>query len=196
MKIIAITKPHFVDGEALLIKKMFEKGIDILHLRKPNLDVEYARNSTRALLKELSEEERKKIIVHDYHDLYEEFSLKGVHINKNVKTLPEGYAGFKTRSCHSLEEVMMYKAEYDYVFLSPIFDSISKEGYKSGFTEDVLRKASEEGVIDEKVVALGGVDLHNIIFLKKLGFGGAAMLGCINNLTLHEFDNLDFKKYK
>ena len=178
MKLIAITKPDFYDGEAAFIKRLFESGFDIVHLRKPNSDIDNCRN----ILNELSSEERSRIVVHDYPELYYEFSLKGIHINKNIVKYPEGYQGFKTRSCHSLEEVKLYKDDFDYVFLSPIFDSISKEGYNSAFTQDELRRASEEGVIDEKVVALGGVDFDDFSFLKGLNFGGAAMLGSIHRL--------------
>ena len=178
MKLIAITKPDFYDGEAAFIKRLFESGFDIVHLRKPNSDIDNCRN----ILNELSSEERSRIVVHDYPELYYEFSLKGIHINKNIVKYPEGYQGFKTRSCHSLEEVKLYKGEFDYVFLSPIFDSISKQGYKSVFTQDELRHASEEGVIDEKVVALGGVDFDDFSFLKGLNFCGAAMLGSIHRL--------------
>ena len=177
MKLIAITKPYCENDEAAFIRRLFESGFDIVHLRKPEADINYCR----ALLEKLTEEERKKIIVHDLHVLYEEFSLKGIHINKNITTLPEGYQGFKTRSCHSLEEVKMYKNDFDYVFLSPIFDSISKVGYKSAFDENVLRKASEQGIIDEKVVALGGVTFDKLPFLKELNFGGAAMMGSLGN---------------
>ena len=173
MKLIAITKPYFYEGEAAVIRRLLENGFDFIHLRKPESDIEYCRE----LLKKLSSEERNKIIIHDYHELYYEFSLKGFHINKNIVKYPEDYQGFKTRSCHSLEEVKLYKDDFDYVFLSPIFDSISKQGYKSAFTEDELRRASEEGIIDEKVVALGGVTYDRISLLKDLGFGGAAMMG-------------------
>lgn len=70
------------------------------------------------------------------------------------------------------------------MFLSPIFDSISKHGYGSAFSHETLRKAAAEGIIDEKVVALGGVTPENAGWLEKLGFGGAAMLGCVNRLAL------------
>lgn len=175
MKLIAITKPYCENDEAAFIRRLFESGFDIVHLRKPEADINYCR----ALLEQLTEEERTKIVVHDYHILYEEFSLKGIHINKNVTTLPEGYHGFKTRSCHSFEEVVKYKNDFDYVFLSPIFDSISKVGYKSAFTEEMLKGASDKGIIDEKVVALGGVTFDKIPYLKKLNFGGAAMMGSL-----------------
>ena len=43
--------------------------------------------------------------------------------------------------------------------------------YKSAFDEEVLRKATEQGIIDEKVVALGGVTFDKIPYLKELNFG-------------------------
>ena len=82
-------------------------------------------------------------------------------------------------SCHSIEEVRTRKDECDYLFLSPIYDSISKEGYGSAFQREVLEKAASEGIIDKKVYALGGVSLEHIDELRALGFGGAAVLGAL-----------------
>ena len=67
----------------------------------------------------------------------------------------------------------------DYLFLSPIFDSISKEGYRSAFTPAVLREAAARGLLGERVAALGGVRPELLPTLRDLGFGGAALLGCI-----------------
>ena len=178
MKIIAITTPKVIDEDTFLIKNLLERGIDFVHLRKPDADI----NACRKLLFELTDEERTKIIVHDFPELYFEFSLKGIHINRNVTSLPNDYKGYKTRSCHSLEEVVKYKNDYDYLFLSPIFDSISKVGYKSGFNERELLKASVDGIIDEKVIALGGVTFDKIPCLKELHFGGVAMIGSLYNM--------------
>ena len=96
--------------------------------------------------------------------------------------MPNDYKGYKTRSCHSLEEIIKYKNDYDYLFLSPIFDSISKVGYKSEFNNQDLLEASEGGIIDEKVIALGGVTFDKIPYLKELHFGGVAMIGGLYNM--------------
>ena len=77
------------------------------------------------------------------------------------------------RSCHSLEEVCQYKNHMDYVFLSPVFDSISKQGYRAAFSIETLEQA--RGIIDEKVFALGGVTLDKITILEQLHFGGIAV---------------------
>ena len=82
-----------------------------------------------------------------------------------------------------MEEVKRYKDACDYVLLSPIFDSVSKQGYASAFTDETLREASKDGIIDHKVVALGGVTPDKIDYLQQLNFGGAAMLGCVNSLA-------------
>ena len=150
MRIIAITTPRVTDEDAYLIKELLDKGIDTVHLRKPDSGIEECRK----LLAGLTAEQRAKIIVHDYPELYFEFSLKGIHINRNVTTLPREYSGLKTRSCHTFDEIVKYKNDYDYLFLSPIFDSISKIGYKSGFGKEELQKASKEGIIDKKVILL------------------------------------------
>lgn len=178
MKLIVITSASIEKGEDSFLHTLFDAGIDFLHLRKPEAGID----SCRRLLEKLNEDERKKIIVHDYHDLYDEFSLKGVHINKNIIKVNEGYQGFKTRSCHSLEEVQTYKKDFDYMFLSPIFDSISKEGYSSKFSIKTLKDAAKNKIIDEKTVALGGINSNNIPILKELNFGGCALLGHVYNL--------------
>ena len=186
MRIIAITTPKVDDNDAFLIRRLLAGGIGIIHLRKPDSDIDECRQ----LLRALTAEERSKIIVHDYPELYYEFSLKGIHINRNVPALPDGYKGFRTRSCHSFEEVVKYKDECDYLFLSPIFDSISKTAYRAAFTREQLLMASNDGIIDSKVVALGGVTFASIPYLEQLNFGGAAMIGGIYDINL--LDNLKY----
>lgn len=175
MKIIAITTPKIISDDGYIIRGLLDNGIDIVHLRKPESSID----ECRVLLSNLGDEYRARIVVHDYLELYYEFSLRGVHINKNIGTLPDGYDGLRTRSCHSFEEVVRYKDECDYLFLSPIFDSISKAGYHSAFDECSLRQASISGVIDSRVIALGGVTFNKIDYLRNLNFGGVAMSGAI-----------------
>lgn len=175
MKIIAITTPKIISDDGYIIRGLLDNGVDIVHLRKPESTIEECRE----LLSNLGDEYRARIVVHDYPELYYEFSLRGVHINKNIGTLPDGYDGLRTRSCHSFEEVVRYKDECDYLFLSPIFDSISKAGYHSAFDECSLRQASISGVIDSRVIALGGVTFNRIDYLRNLNFGGVAMSGAI-----------------
>lgn len=178
MLIFAITSPQAQSGEVAYIRQLLAHGVDILHFRKPQADISYCKQ----VLTQLTPIERKKIVVHDHFCLYEEFALRGVHVNKNITHLPDNYIGSRSRSCHSLEEIETYKNNYDYLFLSPIFNSISKVGYNAAFTHNQLKLAADKGIIDHKVIALGGVTLDKIPYLKSLHFGGVAMLGAINSI--------------
>ena len=188
MRIIAITTPVVDDDDVCLIQGLLKCGIDCIHLRKPDSGIQECRK----LLEKLTEQDRSNIIIHDYPELYEEFGLKGIHTNRNITFLPKGYDGFRTRSCHSFDEITRYKDEYDYLFLSPVFDSISKSGYKSAFSTADLMDASANGIIDDKVIALGGVTFGSIPYLKSLNFGGVAMIGAIYNIRTLDL----LKKYE
>ena len=176
---LVITSPSFFPGEAAFIHRLFAHGVDIVHLRKPGATAEECAR----LLDGLTSDDRRRIVIHDFFELAQPYSLKGIHLNARRSTVPDGYEGHVSRSCHSLEEVKRYKDACDYVFLSPIFDSVSKQGYASAFTDATLRQASKDGIIDHKVVALGGVTPDKIDYLQQLNFGGAAMLGCVNSLA-------------
>lgn len=176
---IVVTSPDFFPGEALFIHRLLACGVDIVHLRKSLA----TKEECERLLAELSPEDRSHIVIHDFFELVAPYGLRGIHLNARRNLPPVGYKGHVSRSCHSLEEVKRYKDECDYVFLSPIFDSVSKQGYTSAFNDAVLRQASEDKIIDNKVVALGGITSDKIRYLHSLHFGGAAMLGSINSLA-------------
>jgi len=87
-------------------------------------------------------------------------------------------------SAHSFEE--LEKMNADICLLSPVFDSISKFGYKAKYNSQELK----EGILawrdfqkkenrSQKLFALGGVDAENIAELAELGFDGAAVLGAV-----------------
>lgn len=173
MKLIVITSPEFLPEEGHIITQLFCAGLDLLHLRKPDADV----HAVERLLRDIPPAYRGQIIVHDFFSLKEEFSLGGIHLNSRHPQAPLGYKGLLTRACHGLVEVEATVFGFDYVLMSPVFDSISKQGYRSGYSQEALRQAQDRGIINEKVIALGGVSAENIQEIKALGFGGAALLG-------------------
>lgn len=175
MKWIVITSPDFVPGEATFIDLLFRCGLDLLHLRKPDASVD----DCRRLLNEIPREWHNRIVTHDYFQLADEFPLYGVHLNRRNPMPPIGFRGSISRSCHSLHEVMENKPQCNYVFLSPVFNSISKEGYESPFSDEALKQAAGRGIIDNKVVALGGISCDSLPQVRAWGFGGAAFLGDI-----------------
>nr|WP_298638564.1 thiamine phosphate synthase [uncultured Prevotella sp.] len=173
MEWIVITSPGFLQGEADFIDRLFGHGLDRLHLRKPGADI----GECRRLLDGISREWLPRIVVHDNFGLCREYGLGGVHLNGRNPMAPPNHEGSVSRSCHSLEEISRYKGECDYLTLSPIFNSISKQGYMAAFGPGQLAAARDSGLIDRRVIALGGVTLENIPRVKELGFGGVAILG-------------------
>lgn len=175
MKLIVITHPEHLPGEEKLITALFKAGLERLHLRKPT----YTRSETEQLLQAIPSEYHSRIVLHDYHTLALQYAMGGIHLNARNPLGPKGYEGGISCSCHSFDDVRKKKNGMDYVFLSPIFDSISKQSYASGYTDLMLREASNAGIIDKKVIALGGVLPERIDYLNEVGFGGAATLGVI-----------------
>lgn len=187
MKIIAITTPNFIECESSVIPHLLQLGIDLVHIRKPSATSE----QLALLLNSLPTWCYDQLVVHDCLELANKYNLKGVHLNRRNHTVPDNFKGSVSMSCHSLEEVEIKKDMADYVFLSPIFNSISKNGYNSAFSKEELHNAMKQGTIDKKVIALGGVSLANIETVKDLGFGGAALLGDIWYRT----ESPDFDEY-
>lgn len=186
MKIVLITPPDFFVEEDKILTSLFEEGLDILHLRKPGTAPMYSER----LLTLIPKQYHNRIVTHDHFYLKEEFGLKGIHLNHRNPDVPLNYKGHVSYSCHSLEEVKQKKAYFNYVFMSPIFDSISKKNYLSNFPHEMLKRASHEKIIDKKVIALGGITAENIPTLKAYGFGGIAILGDIwNRFDTHEAIN-------
>ena len=173
MEWIVITSPGFLQGEADFIDRLFGHGLDRLHLRKPGAEI----GECRRLLDGISREWLPRIVVHDNFGLCREYGLGGVHLNGRNPMAPPNHEGSVSRSCHSLEEISRYKGECDYLTLSPIFNSISKQGYMAAFGPGQLAAARDSGLIDRRVIALGGVTLENIPRVRELGFGGVAILG-------------------
>lgn len=188
MKLILMTPPNFFIEEHRILTALFEEGLDILHLRKPDTEPVYSER----LLSLIPESYRKRIVVHDHFYLKSEYGLKGIHLNHRNPELPSKYKGHISCSCHTAEEVMAHKKACDYVFLSPIFNSISKEDYSARFSPEELRQMKADKIIDRKVMALGGIGLDNIPVIKELGFGGGVILGDIwNRFSIHSTE--DFK---
>ncbi len=182
MKLILMTTPYFFVEEHQILNALFDEGLEILHLRKPDTEPVYSER----LLTLINPDYRKRIVVHDHFYLKNEYGLKGVHLNHRNPELPPKYKGHISCSCHTEQEVTQHKRACNYVFLSPIFNSISKENYNSRFSTVQLRELSQAKVIDRKVMALGGIGLDNIDQLAGLGFGGAVVLGDIwNRFSVH-----------
>lgn len=170
---IVITLPYFFDGEAEQIVQLLHSSVDLIHIRKPESKAE----ELERLIMSIPSEYYPRLVLHDHHELAMKYHLHGVHLNGRNPQPPMGWEGSVSKSCHSLEEVKEWKGKCDYVSLSPIFDSISKQGYHAAFSSTEIEEARRVGIIDKKVLALGGVTFNKIDDVLRMGFGGGMILG-------------------
>ncbi len=172
---IIISNPKYIDNESNIINSLFDNGLMFFHIRKDIDDI----NSLESLIKSLKPEYYNRIILHHNFELVEKYNLKGYHFGKKTKHLLKDFINNsfqKSISCHYFDEIEKLQYSFDYVFLSPIFDSISKTDYKSTFNKDELTQFIEN-YKSQKIIALGGIAEDNIDIIKQFGFYGFAILG-------------------
>ncbi|MBD5367378.1 MAG: thiamine phosphate synthase [Bacteroides sp.] len=166
-KIVVFTPPAPVDNEAQKIERLLGAGANIVSLRKPGIGVRYIES----VLKQLRPELRHRIRLHDNPELARAFGT-GFQLNSRTPQVTDIDHSSMSKSCHTINEVLETNG-VDYVTLSPIYDSISKAGYKSQFDLSSLDLSS----VDVSVVAMGGMTLDRIPLIRAAGFAGAAFLG-------------------
>ena len=165
---IAVTLPFFYEKESeRIIKILSDEEAHFVHLRKPGAEIK----EIEKLISEIPAELHCRIKLHDHFKLLEKFQLGGIHLNSRNKEI-HPLARSKSISLHSLEETEG-KEDFDYFFISPIFDSISKKGYKAAFDLNNISKK----IKGKKAIALGGVTPERFPLILSLGFYGAAMSG-------------------
>lgn len=178
---VVITLPQLLDGEERLICSFLEEGTaDLVHVRKPGLPIDETENLIRRIIDEADRRETDvlgKLVIHDHFSLAQKYRLYGIHLGSRSPLPPFSWRGSVSRSCHTVYEVAEWKKVCDYVSLSPVFDSISKVGYRKAFTDGELSAAKNEGIIDRHVLALGGVSFSKIPLVYHMGFGGGMILG-------------------
>ena len=158
--------------EIALITSLFECGLKTLHVRKPM----FTENELRSYLQQIPNKFHKKIVIHSYYKLANEFSLRGIHLTERNRKLKIKKLKIVSASFHSTKDILKSRRNYEYFFLSPVFDSISKQGYKSNFKLEELKPFLEKR---RNVIALGGINAENIKMIKQVGFAGAAVLGSV-----------------
>lgn len=186
MRLIALSYPTEFKNEHIIINSLFENDLQILHLRKPD----WSPLQMTSLLDKIDARFHNRIIIHSHYELCDispisidsnndsskRYHLKGIHFTHKTKHMIEKYENIdihKSISCHSFQELNRYKDVMNYCFISPVFDSISKKGYKSAISLKELKENTKRC----NLVALGGIDSNNIHELKNLKLYGVAILG-------------------
>lgn len=183
-RLVLLTAPTALPDEPRLLTELLMRGLPRLHLRKPG----WSAAQMEALIQALPPQFHGRLVLHAYPHLVRHYRLGGLHLTAGQRAAatrrPRLLPGQTlSTSFHSLAEVAGHRRRYDYVFLSPIFDSISKEGYASNFDLAVvqvfLQKLAARPGYRPRVLALGGIAGQNLALTRQAGFAGAAVLGAV-----------------
>ncbi|WP_293745112.1 thiamine phosphate synthase [uncultured Pedobacter sp.] len=177
MELIVISKPTVFKEESSLINQLFEAGLQVFHLRKENVD----EAAYRKIIEGISTEYHSRIALHHFHSLTGDYHIHRIHHTesfrkeRNHEALSEN--NIYSTSIHHLT-AMEQVGQYDYSFFGPVFNSLSKPGYKSMIPSHFRL---EKHQVAPKIIALGGIGLTEIDQVKEMNFDGIALLGSIWN---------------
>lgn len=179
--IILIAPEKDIPNEIEILNQLFKEGLEYYHFRKQDKNYE----EHVAYLNMIDKKYHNRIVVHFYHELINDFNLKGIHFQeqKRIDSLEKGIGYFNglkmngktmSSSFHEPEELAACNLTFDYHLLSPVFSSISKVGYEGrGFNVNHINK---------KIVGMGGINTETIQETIQLGFKGIGVLGGVWNV--------------
>ena len=184
--LLIISPEQRLASEHQVLAQLFAADLTTFHVRKPN----WTRAELEAYLKVIPAQHYPRIVLHTHYELALEYPLKGIHLTTRARQEPglgrllrQLRGRSISASLHSLAEVARHRRRYDYVFLSPIFDSTSKADYRSSFKLPEVQRALAAGQrrrgYRPQVVALGGITPATVGLARQAGFAGAAVLGGI-----------------
>jgi thiamine-phosphate pyrophosphorylase len=183
-QLVLLTAPTAQPDEPRLLAALLAQSPGRLHLRKPG----WPAAQLEALIQALPPQYHARLVLHAYPALVRRYGLGGLHLTSSRrvadKRRPRLLPGQTlSTSFHSLAEIAHTRRRYDYVFLSPIFNSISKAGYASTFDMGDLQRFFRAQVARPSaclpVLALGGIAAPNIGLVRQAGFAGAVVLGAV-----------------
>ncbi|MFN6037186.1 MAG: thiamine phosphate synthase [Bacteroidota bacterium] len=179
-KCVLISLPDSFSGEAELINQMFALGEFIFHLRKK----ESSSHQIKKILFKINPEFYDRIIIHQHYELLEKFNLGGVHLpeaERIQKTeLKSNGIRIVSTSIHDLNQYEGNKSDFEYVFFSPVFKSISKENYSPKLDIETIKNKIHV-MSPNNLIALAGVTKDNFQYALDAGFNGVALLGAVWN---------------
>ncbi|WP_256009957.1 thiamine phosphate synthase [Desertivirga xinjiangensis] len=182
MKLIVISHQENIANEAEIVNQLFDNHMEYFHLRKPGKTID----DTKQFLDLIRPEYHSKIALHQHHSLAKDYGINRLHITEEgragigsmdlTKLKSEGFV--LSTSVHNISSLSTINAIFNYSFLSPVFDSISKKGYKGIFDPNF---DFQRVYLPIQVIALGGIKIQNYNILLKHGFHGIAVLGALWN---------------
>ena len=190
---IVVTSPTPVNKEAAIINAMFDNGLELLHIRKPDATVQ----EVRLLIGGIDSRNYQQLALHQYHEIAFDYGINRLHFKeaerlnqceRQLNSLKQnGY--MLSTSVHSWESYETLTPTFCYAFIGPVFNSISKEGYNA------MKYIELDSNNSVKRIAIGGISKEKLNSKILKAFDGVAVLGAIwlSDEPLNEFKLLQQK---
>lgn len=180
-QMIVISNPTAIANEINVIHSLFEEGLQLFHIRKP----EYSLREMVSFIAQVNPEFRPQLVLHSHHELIEKFKINRIHFTEEKRKTID-LKEYRNRNIqlstatHSIADFNALAPDFEYAFLSPVYPSISKKGYlpKENLFETIKTRTNTK----TKLVALGGISSENTATTLTNGFDNIALLGTIWNV--------------
>lgn len=173
MKIAVATSPQFFVEENAILQALFEEGLDILHLSKPDSEPIFCER----LLTLMPHKWYSRIITSDHFYLQGEYGLKGIHLTQRNPAEPHGYRGYISRTC-TIDDLNHDIDRYDHIVLDATLSDIEQ--------------AAHERKINHRIFMRGITTIDGIQFARDCGFGGIVL----EDILWERFDSHESNNFK
>lgn len=190
-KMIVISNPTAIANEINTIHALFENGLELLHIRKPD----FSETEMKTFVSKIKTTFRHRLVLHSQHQLALEFGINRIHFTEKIRvaTSEEHLKKWKEKkfslstSIHQMSDFEELSSVFDYAFFGPVFESISKPNYVSNL--DFKKELEQRKNNKTALIALGGITSENIKTALAFGFDDVALLGSIwnNNHSIENF---------
>lgn len=162
---IRIISEEFIDNQELeILLWLLDSGLDYYHFRK----IDVSEVEIMYFLNNIPFSYRGRIVLH--HNI----SIPGFLSHHKANACQFANNNIHSCSVHSSTEALMYIPYYPNIFWSPVFDSISKQGYKQNEKICLLEMAQKHR---KQFIALGGIQPSKFSLVKQMGFSQIAIKG-------------------
>ncbi|MFQ8827402.1 MAG: thiamine phosphate synthase [Alistipes sp.] len=134
---LLVTLPRVLKSEVETLAALCRSGAGPIHIRKPDSSAAEVERLLRDLC--AAGVDMDRFTLHYDEPLARRYGLGGVHLRGERIAAGAGEGLRRSCSTHSWDEAERYGPVADYVFLSPLFDSISKAGYRSAVSLEEAR---------------------------------------------------------
>ncbi|MBL7706644.1 MAG: thiamine phosphate synthase [Taibaiella sp.] len=175
--IIVLTPEQQVPNEQEVLRQMFEAGLQRFHIRK----YWWTDNEMKAYLDAIDPIFHQRLVLHSHYNLANDYGINRLHFREEDR-LANRHSPYKNEyeistSVHEITAFNDLDKIWRYAFLSPMFPSISKQGYGTDLA--VLATLSQRNNKHCQLIGLGGIDEGNFEVVIKQGADGIALLGGI-----------------